>query len=351
MAGKKRKYLLWVSIVIGALLIVGSILGYRYYRWIFQPNVALDGKAAVYVHVPSGGDYETLMDTLEERGILKDKESFHWVAEQKGFKGKVHAGKYRIEKGMSNNRLVNLFRGGLEETVMVTFNNARTKAELAGKATPKLELDSAEFLKGLKDERKARKYGFAPETFLLMFIPDSYEFYWDVSLEGFMDRMKKAYDRFWSQARKEKAEALGLTPVEVSILASIVEAEQLKVPEERPKVARLFLNRLDKGMKLESDPTLIYAIGDFSIQRVLDKDRDVDSPYNTYRHKGLPPGPIRLPSKSSIDAVLNAPQHDHLYMCAKPDSTGLHNFTSSYSEHLRNARKYQRWLDQRGVRR
>ncbi len=332
-----------------ACIAIGGFFGYRYYRWIYEANVDLQGQEFSYLYIPSGADHETLMDSLEERGLLKNPQSFEWVAEKKGFQEKVHPGKYRIEKGMSNNELVNILRGGMEETVEVTFNNVRTKADLAGKATPNIELDSTELLDALKDPEAARKYGFGPKSFLVMFIPDTYEFYWDVSVEDFFDRMKKEYERFWTEERRSKARNLGLTPVEVSILASIVEAEQTKVPDERPKVARLFLNRLEKGMKLESDPTLIYAIGDFSIRRVLDKDRDVDSPYNTYRYKGLPPGPIRLPSKASIKAVLQSPEHDHLYMCAKPDSSGLHNFTSTYSQHLRNARKYHAWLNEQGV--
>ncbi len=345
---KKRKLLPWSLFLIGLLVVVAGSYGYRYYQWIFDPNVDLERKV-VHVHVPSGGSYEDLMDTLITREVLKDVQSFRWVAEQKELEGKLHPGKYRIEDGMSNNALVNMFRGGLEETVKVTFNLIRTKKELAGKATRNIELDSTALLDGLKDPQLAEEYGFKPETFMVIFIPNTYEFYWDVALNAFLDRMKKEYDRFWTKEREHKAERIGLSKVEVSILASIVEAEQSKKPSERPKIARLFLNRLDKGMKLESDPTLVYAIGDFSIQRVLDKDRDVDSPYNTYRYKGLPPGPIRLPSQRSIEAVLNAPEHDHIYMCAKPDSSGLHNFASTYSQHLRNARKYQAWLNDRGV--
>ncbi|MFB6258406.1 MAG: endolytic transglycosylase MltG [Flavobacteriales bacterium] len=349
MAGKRRKFLPWLFLLLGGGVLAGVVYGYRCYRWVYDPNVDFENEKAAYLYVPTGSDRASLMDSLEQSGYIEDMESFRWVAELKGFTDRVHPGKYRIEEGMSNNELVNILRGGLEETVEVTFNNIRTKEELAGKSTRKIEPDSADLLKALKDPRLAREYGFGPKTFLVMFLPNTYEFYWDVSIEGFLDRMKKEYGEFWTAKRSKKARAIGLSKVEVSILASIVEAEQSKVPEERPKIARLFLNRLQKGMKLESDPTLVYAIGDFSIRRVLDKDRDVDSPYNTYRYKGLPPGPIRLPSPISIKAVLNAPEHDHLYMCAKPDSSGLHNFTSSYSQHLENARKYQAWLDEQGV--
>lgn len=349
MAAKKRKYLPWVLFILGVGIVLTGTLGYRYYQWIYAPNVELGEREYVNFYVPSGMEHDELRKKLKEKDFLKDYRSFRWVAEQKGFTDEAHSGKYRVRDGMSNDELIDILRGGLEETVKVTFNNVRTKEDLAGKATRNIELDSAQLLRSLKDEEKARSYGFSSETFLVMFIPDTYEFYWDVGVDGFLDRMKKAYEDLWTEERRNKAGSLDLTPVEVSILASIVEAEQLKVPEERPKVARLFLNRLDRGMKLESDPTLIYAMGDFSINRVLDKDRDVDSPYNTYRYKGLPPGPIRLPSKRSIRSVLNPSEHDDIYMCAKPDSSGLHNFTSSYSQHLRNARKYQSWLSEKGV--
>lgn len=349
MAGKKRrKYGLAVLIILILMGIVAVPFAYRYYNWIYGPNVELEGKSA-HLYVPSGADRTNIIDSLERNGYVEELRSFEWVADQKGFEEKVHPGKYRIEDGMSNNELVNLLRGGLEETVDVTFNNIRTKEELAGKTTRNIELDSTSLLKALKDPSIARDHGFDTKSFLVMFIPNTYEFYWDVDREAFLDRMKKEYERFWEGEREEKAKAMELDRIEISILASIVEAEQSKVPEERPKVARLFLNRLEKGMKLESDPTLVYAIGDFSIERVLDKDRAVDSPYNTYRYKGLPPGPIRLPSKVSIDAVLNPSDHDHLYMCARPDSSGLHHFTSSYSKHLENARKYRSWLDQRNI--
>lgn len=346
---KKRKALLWLFFLIGLLALIGGSFAYRYYQWIFDTNVDPEQEGAVYVHVPTGGTYKGLLDTLRARKLLRDMQSFRWVAGQKELKGSLHPGKYSIRKGMSNNELVNMFRGGVEETLDITFNLIRTKAELAGKATRHIELDSAELLKGLKDPQLAKEYGFTPEAFLIMFIPNTYEFYWDVSLGGFLDRMKKEYERFWTEKRTDKARQIGLSKGEVSILASIVEAEQSQNPSERPKVARLFLNRLDKGMKLESDPTLVYAIGDFSIRRVLDKDRDIDSPYNTYRYKGLPPGPIRLPAQRSIDAVLNAPDHNYLYMCAKPGPSGLHNFAISYSQHLENARKYQAWLNEKGV--
>lgn len=345
---KGRRGLFWSFLVLLLLACVGAYFGYGYYRWIYGSNTAIDGEE-VYVHIPTEGDYEGLKDSLEKKGAIRNMESFDWVADLKGLPDRIHAGKYRIEAGMSNDALTDRFRGGYEETVRVSFSDVRNLEELAKELTEDVEVGKGELLELLEDPATARKYGFDEHSFKAMFIPNTYEFYWDVSAKELLDRMKKEYERFWTEEREEKAKDLGLDRIEVSILASIVEAEQMGHPQERPKIARLFLNRLKKGMRLESDPTLVYAIGDFSIKRVLDKDRDVESPYNTYRYKGLPPGPIRIPGKTSIEAVLNPDENDYLFMCARPDTTELHNFAETHPEHVRNARKYQRWLNQRKV--
>ncbi len=336
-----------VYVVLAALLI-GLYFGYRYYKRIFFPNVFLESKTA-HIHIPTGATYETVKDTLEERGILRHRDWFDWVADQKGYPDLVKPGRYALKDSMSSNELVDLLRSGKQDPVQVSFHGVRKKSGLAGRICGRLECDSAAFLALLNDPEYLKQYGVDKETALVLFIPNTYELYWNSSAKAVFRRMVKEWERFWNEERRRKAEELGLTPVQVSILASIVQAEQEKHPDERPIVAGLFLNRLERGMKLQSDPTLVYAIGDPSIERVHNKDKEVDSPYNTYEHKGLPPGPINVPEISSIEAVLEPDTHDYLFMCAKPDTSGYHNFARTGRQHRINAEKYQRWLDEQGI--
>jgi UPF0755 protein len=271
------------------------------------------------------------------------------IARMKKF-SKVKPGRYRITDGMSNRELVNMLRAGNQVPIDFTFNNIRTKEQLAGRVGARLEADSVRFLFLLNDAGFLSKYGMSPETVMTLFIPNTYELYWNTSEEQFFDRMAQEYKKFWTDDRKSKAAALGMKQSEIVILASIVEAEQTRYTDERPSIAGLYLNRLKKGMPLQSDPTVIYALGDFSIQRVLNSDLDIDSPYNTYKHTGLPPGPIRIPEAASIDAVLNYKKCDYLYMCAEY-GTGHHKFTSDYDQHLKNARDYQKALNSASIKR
>ena len=233
--------------------------------------------------------------------------------------------------------------------VKVTFNNVRTKADLASKISKNLECDSLEVISLINNPEFVAKYGFNETTILTLFLPNTYQFNWATTAEEAVQRMAKEYKKFWTAERKEKARKLNLSQSEIAILASIVQAEQTVHADERPKVAGLYINRLRIGMALQSDPTLVYGLGDFSIRRVLNKHKDIDSPYNTYRHKGLPPGPINLPNIKSLDAVLNYESHNYLYMCAKEDFTGYHNFAKNYNQHLIYARKYQKELNRRKI--
>jgi UPF0755 protein len=228
--------------------------------------------------------------------------------------------------------------------VQVTFNTIRTKTELAEKITANLEVSEEQFLALLQDSVYIRSFGFEEETILSLFIPNTYEFWWNTSATGLFDRMHQEYQKFWTEERKQKAAALGLNQKEVSTLASIVQAESQKA-DERPKIAGVYLNRLRMGMALQADPTLVFAAGDFSIKRLTAKQMAIDSPYNTYKYAGLPPGPINLPDINSLNAVLNAERHDYVYFCAKEDFSGYHSFAVSYNEHLNNARRYQRALN------
>src|SRR5690554_228188 len=339
--GKKIAILAFVILFAAAMVIV-----YNYYQKVYQSVTTFKGEQYFYVH--SNWSMDELKNGLEKQNIIKDIPSFSWVAEKKSFT-QPKAGRYLIKSGMNNNELINLLRSGEQQPLKVTFNSVRTKNQLAGKIAEQLELDSVQLLSMLKSDAVASKYGFNTENFISMFIPNTYEFYWNTNSEAFVQRMAKEYKRFWTAERKAKASSLGLSQSEVSTLASIVQAEQMAYPDERPKVAGLYINRLKIGMPLQSDPTLIFSIGDFSIKRVLDKHKSVDSPYNTYRHKGLPPGPIYLSSPNAIDAVLDYEKHAYLYMCAKADFSGYHYFSKTRSQHNTHARAYQRELNRRKI--
>ena len=257
-------------------------------------------------------------------------------------------GAFRVTQGTSPFTMARHIKNGMQSGVRFTFNNVRTLDEWAQRWGDTFMDDADKMRKALKDSAVCAKYGKTPQTIACLLMPDTYEFYWDITPEKTLDRLNDYYKDFWTSERKSKAEKLGLTPDEVATIASIVEEETSKA-DERGKVARLYLNRYQQGMRLQADPTVKYAIGDFSIKRITVEMTQVNNPYNTYRVNGLPPGPIRLPEKSTIDAVLNAPQHDYIYMCARPDFSGYHDFSRDYSSHLDNAHRYQEALNSRGI--
>ncbi len=257
-------------------------------------------------------------------------------------------GAYRIEEGTSPFTAARRIKNGVQSGVKFTFNNVRTLDEWAQRWGDTFMDGADEMLNVLKDSAICAKYGKTPETIVCLLMPDTYEFYWNISPEKTLARFNDYYNDFWTNERKAKAEKLGLTPDEVSTIASIVEEETSKA-DERGKVARLYLNRYQQHMRLQADPTVKFALGDFSIKRITQPMTQVKSPYNTYRVDGLPPGPIRLPEKSTIDAVLDAPQHDYMYMCARSDFSGYHDFTRDYASHLDNAHRYQAALNNRGI--
>ncbi|WP_439184798.1 endolytic transglycosylase MltG [Carboxylicivirga taeanensis] len=332
-----RLFYLLILVTLGALL-----LGRSFYNKIFDPNVIVK-EGHEYFYIPSGSDFEDVYVALEDGGYLKDASSFKWVAQKKNFTA-VKPGKYKLIDNWSNNQLVNTLRSGNQVPVRVTFNNIRTMPELAGKVSQYLEADSVSFLAALSNEQLFKDLGFDKATAPALFIPDTYELWWNTTPESFIKRMHSEHNKFWTEKRRQKAKAAGLTPTEVSTLAAIVDEETIKA-DEKPMVAGLYINRLNKNIRLQADPTVKYALGDFSIQRVLSKDLKTDSPYNTYIYAGLPPGPIRIPSVSGIEAVLNYTQHDYLYMCAKEDFSGYHNFAKTLKQHNINAAKFRRALN------
>lgn len=345
---KKTKIIVWIiGIIIILSVAIGAYFGYKYYTKIYGKNIDIQKETILFI--PTGTNYEQLLIILEESGMVNNIDDFIWVAEKKGF-NKVRPGKYMLNPDISsNNDLVNFFRSAAQEPVMVTINNVRTIYQLAGKIAPYFEVDSAAFAETLQDGNLHAEYGFTAERFLTMFITNTYEFYWNTSPESFVKRMASEYKDFWNEDRKTKAAELNLSQSDVSILASIVQEEQNRFPDERPTIAGVYINRIKRGMRLEADPTLKFAWNDFSLNRVWAKHKEIDSPYNTYKVMGLPPGPICLPDISSIDAVLNYERHEYIFMCAKDDLSGYHSFARTNAQHEQNARRYQQKLNELGI--
>ena len=329
-------------------LIGGSVLAisltFYFYQVFFVANTLVESDKPYLLKIPSNSVYKNVVDKLYEERVINDALSFSFVAKVLGYQDGVKPGLYQIEPKMNNLQLVRMLRSGQQTPVRVTFNTVRTQEDLAEKISVNLEVSKEQFLELLQDSVYIRKFGFEEETVMSMFIPNTYEFWWDTSAAELFERMHKEYQSFWTEARSQKAQDLGLSKEEVSTLASIVQAESQK-SDERPEIAGVYLNRLRIGMPLQADPTLVFAAGDFSIKRLSAKQMAIDSPYNTYKYAGLPPGPINLPDINSLDAVLNPEKHNYLYFCAKEDFSGYHSFAVGYEEHLSNARRYQRALN------
>jgi UPF0755 protein len=349
----KKKSSFFKKILISLLLIIvigGAIGGYWAYDRIFRSNVDLGSRKSVVIYIPTGSSFEDVVRILTEENLLRNRSAFEWLSQRKKYRENVKPGKYRILARMSNNELVNLLRAGIQEPVTINFNGLHTVDELMLRVGRRIEADSNDLRKAVRDDEFLSQYGFDHQSVQALFIPDSYEFFWNTSLEQFFDRMAKEYKAYWTEERKRKASALGLSQTEVAVLASIVQAEQCCDNEEKRIIAGLYLNRLDLNMALESDPTVIFALGDFSIQRVYNSHKQVDSPYNTFKNKGLPPGPIGFVRKNSLDAVLDREKNDYIFMCAKDDLSGKHYFSRTYEQHQVYAARYHAALNKRGIR-
>jgi UPF0755 protein len=331
------------------LLLIGGIGGYWAYKNLYQSNVNLGDKKSTIIYIPTGSAFEDVVRILGENNLLKSRSSFEFLAEKKKYKNAVKPGKYRILAKMSNNALINLLRAGIQEPIEINFNGLHTVDQLMQRVGRRIEADSLELLQAAHDYAFLNKYGFNPENVQALFIPNTYEFYWNTSVEQFFDRMAKEYKTFWTEERKKKAKAMGFSQTEVATLASIVQGEQCCDNEEKRVIAGLYINRLNQDMPLQSDPTVIFALGDFTKQRVYNKDKQVNSKYNTFIINGLPPGPIGFVSQSSLDAVLNYDKNDYIYMCAKEDLSGKHYFAKTYDQHCIYAKKYRDALDKRGI--
>lgn len=346
-------YIKKILIIIALLgIIVLGYFSYKIYTSIFTPNTDFETEN-VTVFIPTGAPYSAVRDSLKP--YLKNLSAFDAVAQKKGYVSNVKAGKYIIPKGINNNELTNLLRVG-NKPVKLTFNNQERLENLAGRIASQIEADSASLLIAMKDEEFLTQNEFTEANALGMYIPNQYEFFWNTSAEGFRKRMQKEYNTFWTKERLSKAEEIGLTPHQVTVLASIVQKETAKV-DERPKVAGVYMNRFKNNWKLDADPTVIYALKlqnknfDTIIKRVLYKDLTIDSPYNTYLYNTLPPGPIAMPDISSIDAVLNYQDHDYFFFVADVENFGYHKFAENLAQHNRNKQAYIRWINSQGVNR
>lgn len=347
MSKKKSTTIKIIAAVLGVALLVGGLVAYRYYKGFFAPNT---GEEDVYLYIRTGSGFEDVMASVVAEELVTDTVTFRWAAEQMDYPGRVKPGRYRIAPNTNNRTLINMLGGGFQEPVRVRFDNIRLKESFAAALEKQLEPDSLAFVNLLNDPEYAASFGFDTENFFGMFIPNTYEFYWNTAAEDFVKRMHSEYEKFWTESRLAKASSLDMTPQEVSVLASIVKGEALHV-DEMPRIAGLYINRLQRGILLQADPTVIFANNDFSIRRVLFKHLRFDSPYNTYIYPGLPPGPIMMPSIASIDAVLDHETHSYIYMCAKDDFSGYHNFAVTLAEHNVNARKFQQALNERNIKR
>lgn len=341
---KKMKRIIFGTLSV--LVIISVFVFNKMYKSIMNTNVNNIENYSLYIH--SEDDFETIKNKLYSDNIIIDKKSFEWLAKKMEYPQYIKSGHYIIKNGMNNNQLLNMLRSGSQTPIDFTFNNIRTLEQLARRIDEQIELDSLSFLNAVKKDSTLKAMGFDDEKFAALFIPNTYELYWNIDAEEFVGKMTKEYNLFWNDDRLKKAENIGLSPIEVSILASIVDKETSKV-SEMPRIAGVYLNRINKKWLLQADPTLIFAVGDFEIKRVLDIHKEVESPYNTYKYIGLPPGPICIPSIAAIDAVLNAESHNYFYFCAKEDLSGYHVFARNMKEHNRNAEKYRKALNKKKI--
>ncbi|MBD0401930.1 endolytic transglycosylase MltG [Flammeovirga sp. EKP202] len=342
-----------IFLFVGFSVFTISILVYIY-QVFYTPNIQVDKEPSV-IRVPHGATIENVSDTLMKYDILSELVPFRFVSKALKYNENVKPGLYVLQPDMTNLEAVRFLRSGAQTPIKITFNNARTIQDVADRITPRLEMTSEQFYEAATDAELLKELGLDSLTVKALFLPNTYEVYWTISPKQLMRRLKKEYDRFWNTDRKSKAEAIGLTPYQVSTLASIVESETIK-SDEMPKVAGLYVNRLNRNWALQSDPTVVYAavevgmVKEFTdVKRVLNKHLEVDSPYNTYKYSGLPPGPIRIPSTTAINAVLNAEKHKYMYMVADADFSGYHHFSKTLTEHNRYARIYQNALNKKRV--
>lgn len=329
-----------------------AVAGYWAYLNVFKSNVHLDGKKFTYVYVKTGATMNDVLDELYSQNIIKDHESFEWMAKEMDLVQHIIPGKYRIDAKMSNRSIVKMLKNGRQEKVKLFLNSQiRTKEEFIKYISGKLEIEEAELEDYCaNDDMLQEEYGLNGDNFMTLIVPENYEVNWATHIDDLFQILENSYNKVWTKDKKAKAKSLGYTVPEIVTIASIVQNES-GIKTEQQKIAGVYINRLKQDMKLQADPTIVFANGNFEVQRVLAVDKEIDSPYNTYRYKGLPPGPICLVNPSTIDAVLNYTRHNFIYFCAKPDFSGISNYTNDYAVHMKNAAAYQEALNNKGIKR
>jgi UPF0755 protein len=334
----------YTSLIIGLLLVFAA---YKFAADLLLNNVKDANKKASYVYIKSNQSFDRLMFNLKKDEILKNPESFERVAKLLNISDKIKPGRYKIEYGLSNLDIIKILKSGSQEPLNLVVKYAKRKENLALALSKQLELDSASLLNIINDSNTLKKAKMDENNIISLFVPNTYNIYWNITGQKLIERMIKEYNTFWNVNRTTKSILMKLSLQQVATLASIVMSETNKI-DEMPIVARVYLNRIEKGMALQADPTVLFALNDSTIKRVLSIHLAFNSPYNTYLNSGLPPGPICMASPEAIDAVLNAPLHNYLYFCAKDDLSGYHNFAETFAQHQLNARKYQQELNRRG---
>jgi UPF0755 protein len=340
-----RKFLKYTFL----LLLLGAAAGGGMAYWFgFRDNINPELKDGFALLIPRGSDFDDVVAQLEAKQVLRSMASFKQISTIRRYDHLVKPGRYEIKKGMTNWKLVEKLRAGDQDQMKMRLGSHRLVDEVAGELARQVDLDSASLAGKMHDKDFLKAYGVEPKTVRNLLIPNTYFVYWTLTERELFDKLKRNYDAFWNADRKAKAEAQGLSIAEVMTLASIVQSETY-MADERPTVAGLYLNRLHNNIPLQADPTLIFAANDFTIKRVLNIHKEIDSPYNTYKYAGLPPGPINNPELSAIEAVLNPQKHDYIFMCAKADFSGHHNFAKTLSQHMQYAREYQAALNKQKV--
>ena len=334
------KIYLWGAVAV-ALLIAGC-------SWYCLFSSLSKSEQTEYVYIDMDDDLDSVMTKIQPLAKPFQLSALSTLSPHGGYAGNIRTGRYAIRPGEGALKVFRHLKNGLQSSINLTIPEVRTIDRLAGALSRKLMLDSAEVARHLTDSAYCARWGYNTATIPALFIPNTYDIYWNVSLDKFMERMQKEHKTFWNFGRMEKAKSMGMSPVEVATMASIIDEETAN-NGEKPMIAGMYYNRLKTGMPLQADPTVKFALKDFALRRIYNKLLQTDSPYNTYKNTGLPPGPIKIASIAGIDAVLNHVRHDYLYMCAKEDFSGTHNFAKTYQEHLNNAARYTKALNQRGI--
>lgn len=348
---KSRRSKPWrvIFVIFLLLLILAGVAAWKSYSVLLDPNVYTGSEPEAFINIPTGSNFEDVKKLLYDNKLIISKTNFEIVAKLRKYDISVKPGRYRLTDDMGNLDLVRMLRSGNQAPVKVIFNNIRTPEQLAGRISAQIEADSASLISLINNADFLDSLGVTKNSIFTILIPNTYEFYWNTNARTFLERMKRESEKFWQGSRDKRLEIINLNRHEVITLASIVEKET-NMNDEKARVAGVYMNRLKYGWLLEADPTLVFAHGDFEIKRVLNVHKEIESPYNTYKNKGLPPGPIYLPSIASIDAVLNYEQHDYMFFCASDDFSGYHSFAKTLEQHGVNARRYRAALDRRNIR-